>query len=202
MGLRLAQVARSLLMVVSLPGLLILGRRGAMGDGTPDVALSTASSSSSSTVLQVGMLSHFLNEWRSISSNRFVLNMVWGHHFQLILYPPMFCNFQLFNVMVAATHHPIIQKEMDELLAKEVIEPSSSGAVFHSNVFVVPKHTGGLWPILNLKQFNHYLHIPSFKMTTMRHVQQLIQHGDYAFSIDLQDAYLCIPIVECHHCFL
>ena len=43
------------------------------------------------------------------------------------------------------------------------------------------------------------MHIPSFKMPTLKHVQQLIQHGEYAFSIDLQDAYLHIPIVK-HHC--
>ena len=36
----------------------------------------------------------------------------------------------------------------------------------------------------------------------MRHVWQLIQHGDYAFFIDLQDAYLHIPIVKHHHHFL
>ena len=46
------------------------------------------------------------------------------------------------------------------------------------------------------------MHIPSFKMPTLRYVWQLIQHGDYAFSIDLQDAYLHIPIVKCHHCLL
>ena len=46
------------------------------------------------------------------------------------------------------------------------------------------------------------MHIPSFKMPTLKHVQQLIQHGDYTFSIDLQDAYLHIPIVKHHHCFL
>ena len=36
-------------------------------------------------------------------------------------------------------------------------------------------------------------------MPTVRRVWQLIQHGDYTFSIDLQDAYLHIPIVK-HHC--
>ena len=46
------------------------------------------------------------------------------------------------------------------------------------------------------------MHIPSSKMPTLRHVQQLIQHGDYAFSIDLQDANLHIPIVKHHHHFL
>ena len=46
------------------------------------------------------------------------------------------------------------------------------------------------------------MHIPSFKMPTLKHVQKLIQHGDYAFSIDLQDAYLHVPIVKHHHHFL
>ena len=103
---------------------------------------------------------------------------------------------------MATTHHPIIQKEVDELHAKGVMETSSGGVDFYSSMFVVPKHTGGLWPILNLKHFNHYMHLPSFKMPTIRHVWQLIQHGDYAFSIDLQDGYLHIPIVKHHHHFL
>ena len=98
-----------------------------------------------------------------------------------------------------AAHHPVIQKEVDELLAKGAIEPSSGGASFYSSVFVVPKCTGGLCPILNLKCFNHFMHIPSFKMPTLKNVWQLIQQGDYAFSIDLQDAYLHVPIVK-HHC--
>ena len=39
-------------------------------------------------------------------------------------------------------------------------------------------------------------------MPTLKHVLQLIQHGDYTFSIDLQYAYLHIPIVKHHHHFL
>ena len=91
---------------------------------------------------------------------------------------------------------------MDKLLSKGAIETSSGGAGFYSSVFVGPKCTGGLLPILILKWFNHYLHIPSFKMPTIRHVQQLIQHDNYAFSIDLQDAYLHICTVKHHHHFL
>ena len=44
------------------------------------------------------------------------------------------------------------------------------------------------------------MHVPSFKMPTIRHVWHLILCGDYAFSIGLQDAYLHIPIVKHHHC--
>ena len=32
-------------------------------------------------------------------------------------------------------HHPIIQKEVDELLTIGVIEPSSGGAGFYSSIF-------------------------------------------------------------------
>ena len=42
------------------------------------------------------------------------------------------------------------------------------------------------------------MHVPSFKIPPIRHVWQLIQCGDYAFSIDHWDAYLHIPIVK-HH---
>ena len=47
--------------------------------GTPDVpqtSTSSSSSSSTSATFQVGMLFRFFDQWRSITSNRFVLNMV------------------------------------------------------------------------------------------------------------------------------
>ena len=152
--------------------------------------------------LQVDMLSCFLDQWRSMTLNSFVVNMVQGHHLQLTLHPTLFHSFWHFNVKAPASHHPVIQKEVDELLAKGVIEPSSGGASFFSSVFGVPKCTGGLWPILNLKQFSCYLNVPSVKMPTIGHVQQLIPCDDYAFSIHLQDVYIHIPIVKHHHHFL
>ena len=118
-----------------------------MGVGTPDVpepSTSSSSSSSTSATFQLGMLFKFFDQWRSITSNRFVLNMVQSHHLQLRSCPPLFCEFWHFNVKVAAAHHPVIQKEVDDLLAKGAIEPSSSGTGFYCSMFVVPKHTGGL----------------------------------------------------------
>ena len=158
-------MARSLLVALFPPVLLSQEGKVGMGVGTPDVPQpSTSSSSSSSTpaMFQVGMLFKFFDQWRSITSNRFVLNMVQGHHLQLRSCPPLFHDFQHFNVKAAAAHHPVIQKEVDELLAKGAMEPSSDGVGFYSSMFVVPKHTGSLHPILNLKHFNHYMHFPSF----------------------------------------
>ena len=198
-------MARSLLVALFPPVLLSQEGNVGMGVSTPDVpqpSTSSSSSSSTSAMFQVGMLFKFFDQWRSITSNRFVLNMVQGHHFQLRSHPPLFHDFWHFNVNAAAAHHPVIQKEVDELLAKGAIEPSSGGAGVYSSVFVVPKCTGGLCPILNLKHFNHFMHIPSFKMPTLKNIWQLIQQGDFAFSIDLQDAYLHVPIVKHHRHFL
>ena len=200
--MRLIQVVRSLLVALFQPVLLSQEGKVGMGIRTPDVpdpSTSSLSSSSTSATFQVGMLFKFFDQWRSIISNRFVLNMVRSHHLQLRSHPALFCDFQHFNVKVAAAHHPVIQKEVDELLAKGAIEPSSGGSGFYSSMFVVPKHTGDLHPILNLKCFNCFMHIPSFKMPTLKNVQHLIQQDDFAFSIDLQDAYLHVPIVK-HHC--
>ena len=93
--------------------------------------------------------------------------MVWGHHLQLRSRPPLFRNFWHFSVKVPAAHHPVIQKEVDVHLDEGAIEPSSGGVSFYSSVFVVPKCTGGLCPMLNLKCFNRFMHIPSFKMPTL-----------------------------------
>ena len=106
-------MARSLLVVASPPVLLNLEEMRGMGVSTLDVpepSTSSASSSSTSATFQVGMLFKFFDQWRSITSNRFVLNMVWGHHLQLRSCTPLFHAFQHFNVKVPAAHHPVIQK--------------------------------------------------------------------------------------------
>ena len=66
-------------------------------------------------------------------------------------------------------------------------------------MFLVPTYTGGLCPIFNLKQFKCFMHIPTFRMPTIKQVWQLIQQHDYAFSVDQKDVYLQFPIVKHHH---
>ena len=59
--MRLIQVARNLLVAMSPPVLLILGGKGSVEVGTPDVSWSSASSSFSSAVFQVGVLFKFFD---------------------------------------------------------------------------------------------------------------------------------------------
>ena len=116
--MRLIQVARSLLVAASPPVLLRLGERGCgvSTPGVPEYSASSASPSSISAAFQVGMLFKFFDQWRSITSNRFVLNMVWGHYLQLRSHPPLFCNFQQININVAAAHHLFRRRVMSFLL--------------------------------------------------------------------------------------
>ena len=101
--------------------------------------------------------------------------MVKDHNLQLRAQPPLFCNFHWFIIKAALAHHPFMQKEVLKLLASGAIEPSTACAGFFSSVFVVPKHSGGLHLVLNLKQYNCYMHIPSFRIPTIQQVWQLIQ---------------------------
>ena len=58
----------------------------------------------------------------------------------------------------------------NELLAKDAIKLATGSAGFYSNVFVVLRYMDGLCPILNLKQFSCYMHIPIYKMPTIKQV--------------------------------
>ena len=67
------------------------------------------------------------------------------------------------------------------------ISPDTSG--FYSNAFMVRKAAGGWRPVIDLKQLNHHINAPHFRMHTISSVLSTVKKGDYAFKIDLQDAY-------------
>ena len=90
-------------------------------------------------VPQVGCLPQFIDEWKKVTTNRFILNMVKGHHLQIKTRPPLFRNFSRFDIRCKPEHRPVIQEEVDKLLAKGAIEPSPGGPGFYSSVFVIPK---------------------------------------------------------------
>ena len=169
-------------------------KKGRHLDGIPDVIQSATSSSL--FVVQACTLPNFLDQWRKITSNRFVLNIVKGHHLQLSYHPPLFCNFKWFNIKAVSSHHP---EGGGWTVSQGCYWTIDWWCCFNLNVFFVPWTYGGLQPLLSLKQFNCYMHIHTFKILTIRHIWQIIPQGNYAFSIDLKDAYLHIPIGK-HHC--
>uniref|UniRef100_A0A8C1XTW6 ribonuclease H n=1 Tax=Cyprinus carpio TaxID=7962 RepID=A0A8C1XTW6_CYPCA len=91
------------------------------------------------------------------------------------------------------------------LLAKGAIEPvppvdMKSG--FYSPYFIVPKKTGGLRPILDLRALNRALHRLPFKMLTPKRIFECIRPLDWFAAIDLKDAYFHVSLLPRHRPFL
>ena len=89
-----------------------------------------------------------------------------------------------------------LAKEVLALLSKEAIEevPRSSRGIL-SIFFVVPKPGKDEWrPILDLSSLNLWVETRGFKMLTCNQVLKSLRNGDWMIKLDLQDAYLQIPI--------
>ena len=80
------------------------------------------------------------------------------------------------------------------LVEEEAIEivPPSPG--FYSCLSVTPKVTGGWWPVIDLSCLNGWVELSSFHMETAQSVLQSLRQGDWMVSLDLQDAYLQVPV--------
>ena len=99
----------------------------------------------------------------------------------------------------------VVRKEVEELLKKQAIErvPNSQiGTGYYNTFFLVTKKDGGFRTILNLKKLNSHLKVPHFKMETFRNIRRALRVGDWAITIDLEDAYFHIPIHWGHRKFL
>lgn len=92
-----------------------------------------------------------------------------------------------------------------ELLQKQAITevpPTQRGRGFYSPLFLVKKKSGDFRPVLDLKKLNRSIKVESFRMESLQSILQAINLGDWMLSIDLQDAYLHIPIQVAFQKFL
>ena len=81
-------------------------------------------------------------------------------------------------------------------------EVTSCSNEFLSNIFLVPKKTGDMRPVINLKPLNVFVQKIHFKMENINTALHTIAPGDYSVSIGLKDAYFSIPIFKPHRKFL
>ena len=76
--------------------------------------------------------------------------------------------------------------------SSDSVDKSTPG--FYSRLFLVPKKTGGMRPVIDLSILNSYLSVPHFKMETNRSIRGCILPGMLTTKLDLSDAYFHIPI--------
>ena len=90
-----------------------------------------------------------------------------------------------------------IKQEVNSLLSEGATKQiPKSQAKFVSCLFTVPKKSGGLRPVINLKPLNQFLHLQTFKMEGLSDLKVLLEPNDFMITIDLSDAYMTLPIEE------
>ena len=88
----------------------------------------------------------------------------------------------------------VLEKEFKDLLLKGAIEQAPQSPGFYSRLFVVQKDSGAWRPIIDLSTLNTFIVSQHFHMETPQSVLRSILQGDWMISLDLQDAYLQVPI--------
>ncbi|KAL0192423.1 hypothetical protein M9458_010719, partial [Cirrhinus mrigala] len=103
------------------------------------------------------------------------------------------------------THAAVLHAEVAVLLAKDAIEPvppAEMKSEFYSPYFIVPKKSGGLRPILDLRALNRSLLRLPFKMLMTKRMLTCIRRQDWFAAIDLKDAHFHVSILPRHRPFL
>ena len=141
-----------------------------------------------------GGFSLFVQKWQVITSDSFILSII-KDGFQISVQS----NFP--GVIRKPTVTPRdqkiilrIQEEIRDLICKNaIVQINDFLNLCLSPIFVIPKKSGDLRVILNLKEFNLFISTQHFRMETLNVILPQPSASDWAVSIDLKDAYLHIP---------
>ena len=139
--------------------------------------------------------------WQRITTDQFILQTIQGYRLEFLAVPQQVV--APVTVVKGLTQQNVMQEEIEKLLLKGAIQlVSPSNGQFVSRLFLVPKKTGDLRPVINLRPLNKFIIRKHFKMENLQNVTQLVRKGDYMVTIDLKDAYFSIPIHQSHRKFL
>lgn len=140
----------------------------------------------------VGRLSRYVNAWREITYDPWVLEVI-QNGLSLNFVSSPFQQKIPRNAAMNANQTKICNKEVLFLLEKGVITPVNSYA-FISGFFLVPKASGGWRPIINLKALNFVIPHLHFKMEGVNTLRYAIRQGDWLAKVDLKDAYFSVAL--------
>ena len=142
-----------------------------------------------------GRLADYVHNWRVITGDAFIISVV-THGFLISPtpdFPGVLREYTVYPRKVSA--QVLLEEEISSLLLKRaIVKVDDSLDLCLSPIFVVPKRSGGLRVILNLKKINCFLPPQHFRMETLSVLLPQLLREDWAVTIDLQDAYLHVPI--------
>ena len=149
-----------------------------------------------------GRIMHFIDQWTELTSDPEILSIVKGIELEFISKP-----IQCINTIRQCSFNMIekraIDEEIQKLLDKKVIVESEEEIdQFVSPIFIRPQKDGKYRLICNLKHLNKFIQYRHFKMDSLVSVLRMITPNCYMASIDLKDAYYCIPVAEVYQKYL
>ena len=143
-------------------------------------------------------MKHFLENWESITSDKYILDIVkHGLKLQVLTEVP---HREPFRVTNSTKENGIMSQEINKLLKKKVIvQTIAEKRDFFSSVFLRVKKGESYRMILNLKKLNKYIDsyiLKHFKMESLQNVLHMVKSGVWMASVDLKDAYDAVLIHE------
>ena len=137
-----------------------------------------------------GRLTFFAPAWATICQDKFVLRVVAQGYYIPLGAPIPLDVARPWHARVACPSEGLLS-EISLLLEKGAVEPvQDHPGLCLSPIFVIPKRSGKLRLILNIKRINAFIPKPRFRMETLSYILPLLQRDDWAVSIDLRDVYL------------
>ena len=137
----------------------------------------------------------FLEAWEGAPASTLTI-IKRGFHWEWISEPPTLATLR------PRAGDPDLGEEVSKLLQKGAIYKVPLQPCFSANLFSVPKASGGSRPIIDLSRQNKFIKAPHFSMTNHNTLRDLITEASWGASLDLQDAYLHVPIRKNLHKFM
>lgn len=141
-----------------------------------------------------GRLRHYLNAWRSITHDQFILDTVQGYRIPFKNKPQQLSKYPAVQIF-SKTETVAVDKEIKHLLEIQAIQKClPSKDQFVSKIFLTPKSDGSMRFILNLKRLNKFVQSNHFKMEDVRTAVRLMSPNCFMGKIDLKEAYFLVPV--------
>ena len=139
-----------------------------MGLSPPEVA----------SPLVAGRLEMFIDTWKMLTSDLWVLQAVKGFRIPFVSLPSQDILPTVPVFLPEQAAHDQIREELRLLLEKGAVTPvSDSQGGFYSNLFLVPKKNGQMRPVINLKRLNEWVSTEHFKMEGIQTLKDILQSG-------------------------
>ena len=132
-----------------------------------------------------GRLLFFHQNWQKFQPSKWVQAIISQGYKIPFKKVPMFSTIKM--TPLSGQYALVLQEEVQTLLQKNAIQQVQNCPQegYYSMYFLVPKKTGDLRPILNLKPLNHIIHKATFTMESLQSIVYSLQPGDWLATIDL-----------------